>query len=116
MSHEVADFMRLGEEAVRAGTVYAELVMPWTLEFAELDGKTMELCPPCVGCGTRATDGPYAFCNIYAVENATLHMPLVICSSCALQPTGWLQKKVRQQLRGLMPDVKIEFVMDAGVH
>ena len=105
--------MRLAAEAERAGAVYAELFLPWSKGFDELDGLTMPYHPGCLACDHRP-DIPFAFAVIYAVEDATLQLPLPICEACAAnKTTPRLQKAVRKSLRGLMPNISIEFVMEA---
>lgn len=111
----VNDFLTLAAEGERAGVVLAELVLPWTEAFAELGWSDDAVQSAPLGVWQSSHNGPYAFVDIFAARGATLHWPMPICPGCAHQPSAWLQKKVRRELRGLMPDVAIEFVMDAEV-
>ena len=113
---DVTEFLAFFNEAEKCGAVCAELVLPWTEEFARLDGLTMPWHLPCVACESCHPDIPAAIIAIYAAENPTLHMPVPVCDACWAKGQKRLAIRVQKVIRKVLPDVLIHFVMEEASH
>lgn len=109
---DVAEILAFFTEAEACGEICAELVMPWTEEFARLDGLTMPWHPPCVGCMNCRPDIPTAIIDIYAGENPTLHMPVPVCERCWGKGQQRLMTCVQKFIHKAVPDVLVHFVIE----
>jgi NAD-dependent dihydropyrimidine dehydrogenase PreA subunit len=107
---DVAEMLAFINEAQACGAVCAELVMPWTEEFARLDGLTMPQHPSCVACESCRPDIPAAIIDIYAAESPTMHMPVPVCEACWAKGRKRLMIRTQKVIRKVLPDVLIHFV------
>lgn len=109
---DVAEILAFLDEAEACGAVCAELVMPWTENFARLDGLTMPVHPPCVACMSCRPDVPAAIIDIYTAESPTMHMPVPVCDVCWAKGQKRLAIRTQKFIRKVLPEVLIHFVME----